>query len=503
MSRKIFFSYSWKDAIVAMRLYEDLIRSHLLVWRDQINGKPSVDFVDEFNAKIDECDDFLILDSSNYRHVSNWSLFEIKRFFENRECKKNRRIIVCLLEEPGAWRMQFNNTEHENFFSRINNLKYFKFYHEGIYDNQNIHQKSMEMICSLYDERYVPWDFVPEIKDLEDEINHSRATTLTNDDRNNILLGYQYIYRLIRLNRNVKDHFKLWVDDCDSYQLKLFFPRFAMCSWLASEQRWYDECYCQFNQLVKDFPDDPRCYRGIGAMASRIAHGIEDKMSSIIGNDSQKVSLMVELKEKRSESISAYKKTVEQLKKTDFEWQRQHTLVEVLVDLSIAFSNDNDYAQALNPLYEAYDIMWRGDRLDVRLIEQLLLCMEAFSNLEQCEKMLLPLIEKYPLENELYLHVGRLYVKRLEYEKAHGYFDKAYALNPMIKNGFYLLDCEKRMTNGHIAQPVQDFALSLLDRDNLTKEDSLWKAAICHYLLADDIKAHRYCPNYDFEDFPY
>ena len=72
MSSSIFFSYSWRDNQIAMRIYADMVRSHLKVWRDQVDGRPTGDFVEEFNAKIDECDYFLILDSPNYRHRSNW-----------------------------------------------------------------------------------------------------------------------------------------------------------------------------------------------------------------------------------------------------------------------------------------------------------------------------------------------------------------------------------------------------------------------------------------------
>ena len=66
---------------VAMRLYDDLTRSHLEVWRDQIDGDPTANFLEEFLAKIDECDDFIILDSKNYRTKSNWCLTEIERCF--------------------------------------------------------------------------------------------------------------------------------------------------------------------------------------------------------------------------------------------------------------------------------------------------------------------------------------------------------------------------------------------------------------------------------------
>lgn len=54
----IFFSYAWRDRPIAMRIYYDLIRSNLKVWRDQIDGEPAANFKEEFLRKIEECDIF-------------------------------------------------------------------------------------------------------------------------------------------------------------------------------------------------------------------------------------------------------------------------------------------------------------------------------------------------------------------------------------------------------------------------------------------------------------
>lgn len=44
-------SYSWKDMTVASRLYDDLTRSQVCVWRDQIDGDPTSNFLNEFLQK--------------------------------------------------------------------------------------------------------------------------------------------------------------------------------------------------------------------------------------------------------------------------------------------------------------------------------------------------------------------------------------------------------------------------------------------------------------------
>ena len=473
MSRKIFISYSWKDSIVATRIYSDLVRSHLNVWRDQTDGAPSVDFEDEFNARIDECDDFLILDSINYRHKSNWCLREIERFKENRLNKKGRRIIVCLLDKNGDWRTQFKDEKQKEILSGINRIKNYNFFHEGTYDNNDVYAKSMAMICELYSERFIPWNVAPDIKDLEDEISTSKKT-ITEGDRNYILREYENIHYLIKTKRDVKVPFCVWIDFCKNCNLDLFFPRYAFCCWMASDvnQFKYDrECYSEFEKLASDFPDDPRCQIGKGAIASRLYM--------------------------RLEAIQAYEESLRLLDMPKNKWLREHTLLEVVVDMAAVLLNSSKFFDALGYLYRAYDMMQSADVLDIQLIRLLLLCFDELNNLKECERMLLPLVEKFPLEDELYLEVGRLYMKLREYEKSLGYFETAYALSPHVNNAFYILQCQS-IINNSCGKEMIAFAESLLARPNVTEDDLFWKGAICHFIFHDDTRAQQFYPNYDY-----
>ncbi len=71
MGDNIFFSYSWKDRAIAMRLYNDLARSGLKVWIDQVKGDQGVNFYYEVKDRINSCSGFILLDSANSRK-SNW-----------------------------------------------------------------------------------------------------------------------------------------------------------------------------------------------------------------------------------------------------------------------------------------------------------------------------------------------------------------------------------------------------------------------------------------------
>lgn len=478
MGRKIFFSYSWKDNIAAMRMYDDLVRSHLNVWRDQIDGKPAVNFVEEFNSKIDECDDFLILDSPNYRHKSKWCLEEIKRFEENRLNKQDRRIIVCLLKKDGDWRTRFDDTEQEELLSKINELRYYDFYHEGTYDNYDVYANSMKRICELFSEQYTPWDEKQELKDLENEIS-SEDVKITDEDCRYILNEYKNIRHLIQLREDVKDRFLNWIKFCENCGLNLFSPRYEYCLWLASDvnraKNYDQECYDEFEKLSKVFCEDPRCYFGMGAMASRL--------------------------HQRTEAIQAYKTVLDLLKLPKNEWQRLHTWFYAIEGMGVVLMNDNRYEEAIGYLLEAHDKMMEGNYFSNLVVNQLIRYYDEINYLKKCEELLLPLIEKYPLENELYLEVGRLYMKLHEYDKALGYFETAYVLYPHINSAFYIIHCHCKKNHDCCSKEMKAFAESLLDRANASIEDDFWKGAICHFILNDENKAKRYQPDFDYTGF--
>ena len=60
-NQKVFFSYSHRDKQIAQKIYWDLIRSGISVWRDQINGEPCANFKEEFLKKVEECEIFFVL----------------------------------------------------------------------------------------------------------------------------------------------------------------------------------------------------------------------------------------------------------------------------------------------------------------------------------------------------------------------------------------------------------------------------------------------------------
>lgn len=464
MNRKIFFSYSWKDMKMAMRLYDDLSRSHLTLWRDQIDGDPTSDFYEEFLSKIDECDDFLILDSVNYRTKSNWCIKEIERCYENRERRNAPRIIVCLLNEDGEWRTQYKDEHYKYYFSKINLIKYFPLFYKGTYDNENIYYQTLTSICSLFSKRYIQWNSLPSDRDLEEEISVS-TVCLTDTDRTCIINLYEYICRQIELGKDVSDHFKLWIEDCRSYKLNLFFPTWTYCIWLGQDinnGKYYDKCYEEFQKLSKEFPEDPRVYRGLGCVSSRI--GMYD-----IAKESLLKALTLLMNEENL-------------------WQKHQSQIEVLVNLGQVCINRGEYSEAVNYMFEAYDSLESNNGFDIKLVLNLVYCLLMVGDKNRCKGLLINLISNHPLEGELYAELGKMYSEENNHIIAYDCFYKAYLLCSSTENAFYKL-CQKIHIDNH---GIIEEAEEILKMESVCMDDNYWKGAICYYVINDVQRAYMY-----------
>ena len=403
---------------IAMRLYDDLTRSHLEVWRDQIDGDPTADFLEEFLAKIDECDDFLILDSKNYRTKSNWCLIEIERCFKNRARRNGPRVIVCLLDKDGDWRSAYKNEKHKELFSKVNLFKYHTFYYEGIYDNEDVYQRSINEICSLFTERFIPWNCLPQNRDILEELSCSSAL-ITDTDRTTILNGFEYIARFIELQRDVSKHFQLWISDCEFLKLQLFFPRWTYCVWLGHDMhqgKYNEKCYDEFSKLVTDFPGDPRSFRGLGCIAARL------KMYDT--------------------SISSFKKALRLMECEDNSRHKHNSKLEVLANLGQVYINIGQLANATDYLFKALALMKSKEIFELRPTLNLIYCLISTDRFRECKTLLINLILEHPLESELYFELGNIYSIEENNQNAIKYFEKAYALAPSIQYAFYLL-CRK------------------------------------------------------------
>lgn len=458
-------SYSWKDAAVANRLYDDLVRSHINVWRDQIDGDPTADFLDEFLSKIDECDDFLILDSINYRQRSKWCVHEIERCMENRSRRDGPRIIVCLLDEDGEWRRNFGDKSKAEVFGKLNRFKYYGLHYGGTYDNEGIYQKSLMEVCSLFDNAYIPWNALPDAQDLIEELS-AVENEISRDDYNLLLSEYDNILRTIKAQRDAEGHFKLWLSDSEVVGVKLFFPAWTYCVWLGQNShggKLDKQCLEEFRRLTEAFPSDPRGFRGLGCIMARL--GMYGQAEEV------------------------FRHTIAMLDMPQNKHHKEYAEYEVTYNLAMTLANENKMFEAISYFKICAGIASRQGLKDLPMILNYARCLTGVGYMGSCKNMLMSVYPVYSLDGEFQAELGLTLAALREDAAALECFERSYALQPSARNAFYLL-CRKSALGMH--GEVRDMARKILDDYGVSQDDLYWKGAICFYLLGDVAAARTY-----------
>lgn len=450
MSNKVFLSYSWKDTQIAARLYYDLVRSNVPIWRDQIDGDPTADFQEEFLQKIDECDFFIMLDSPNYRGRSNWCCTEVQRCLENqkqrRDAKKNNQkddpkddqkddpqIIVCLLQEDGPWRTQYKNEEHKLVFEQINKLKYLKLYYEG-YDDDHTYDSTLNTICKILRVRYESWKRIPTYQDLKDEIKNAAKIKYNEQIANIILDGFRNIFTKIEMHYpNVRESFQVWMDDCKNAKIPLFFPRWTYAVWLVNQDEPnLEEARQYFLELTKLFPKDPRGFRGYG------------NVMMALGKDLFEIGDLEEASSCYHESLQYLQKAETLLYEPYNQHQKEICLFGVLTNIGVTLWCLGNRSEALCYNRKALEVMETKNLFREELV------YDTFSIMKEkgCSpidiiRWLKQLVLKYTLEPTLYKLLGFSYDAIRAYNDAHTAFKKAYELCPSEENLHNLNNFEK------------------------------------------------------------
>lgn len=435
MNNKVFLSYSWKDTQIAARLYNDLVRSNVPIWRDQIDGDPTADFQNEFLDRIDECDFFIMLDSSNYRGKSNWCYTEVERCLNNQKDRNAPRIIVCLLQEDGPWRIQYKNEQHKLVFEQINRLKYLKLYYDG-YDDDCTYDSALNAICEILGVRYENGDRIPTYQDLEDEIKNAAKNKYNEQITNIILDGYRNIFTKIEMHYpNVRQSFLVWMDDCKNAKIPLFFPRWTYAVWLVNQDKPnLEEARQYFLELTKLFPEDPRGFRGYG------------NVMAAIGNDFSEIG-------DEEEASSCYNTSLQYLQKAEsllYEPYNQHQkeicLFGVLTNIGKSLLNLGDYSEALRYNRKALDVMKTQNLFREELVDDIFFIMKKMGYdtlfiIDWLKQLLL----KYKLEAILYQLLGLCYLEIGDQTRALAELSKAYELCPSEENRQYLSNIKQSL----------------------------------------------------------
>jgi len=479
MNKQIFFSYAWADRAIAMRIYEDLVRSNLNVWRDQINGLPNVDFQEEFLRKIAECDIFILLDSKNYRVHSQWCSMEIEHYFKCAETNPKKEIIVCLIQEDGEWRQSFGN---KKVFEKLNGIKYFDFYPRGIYDNDMVYRSSINAICQLLGVTYTPWNVLPYERDFEDELAQWE-NKISDIERNALLKDYEIIrLRLSQKSPCIESRISNFIADCEFLQINSIFPYLTLgvvqsspienlvwkdsgASCIApnaqmNKYRW-EQCHETYLAIIERFPNDPRGYRGLAVTE----YYLENNSLALTYYD-KALSLM-----NRPENI-----------------KHKESIPEILQNQGEIYLGISDYSKALEKYAEALNIMRKRDILTAEIFLKIEFCHRMLENDSERIIIIDDGMKLFFNNAELQWQKGDYYIKTNKIEQAIYYFQISYQLESNLRTLFALARCYLFLENIKKFKECEKKTSSIIPQ---TEEDYYYLGYI-NYLSGNAKQAQEY-----------
>jgi len=245
-SHDVFVSYASSDGVVAMRIYDDLRRSGLRVWRYEADRRIGVDFQREFEEKIRESHWFCLLDSQAARG-SEYVMKECQIMLERRAIDGRPDLVICIVQ-PGVegWRKP-------ELFDGHNRLSYIDLTDYDI---------GIQELCHYLGIIYCPDFRVPRDLDFKNELFASR-------------IPKHEISRLVDLYADFRQKYQtqreaaekcLWVliDRLECLDVtEVVSPYFAL-GVLQAELGRHEAAAKTFQSLAKTNPADPRAWHGLG-----------------------------------------------------------------------------------------------------------------------------------------------------------------------------------------------------------------------------------------------
>ncbi len=256
----VFLSYSWKDIPIVVRIYTDLVRSGLKIWRDEFSADYGKRYETEINNALKKASAILIIDSPNSRR-SKYVQDECKSLSGPEWSNGQKQIALCLVGELEETRSL------SEVFSGQNLIKHFDFSNQTLFDNERCYYMAMTELCSFFSLEFRPLFPDSSEKDFGDEISLFK---LKDHDRKILIDEYHLIQK--RLNNAFPgnlERLELFIVDCGRLQVQTSSPQLQ----LAIESLKSGDFLRSKNVLekyVKSFSDDPRGWRCYGAVLSEL-----------------------------------------------------------------------------------------------------------------------------------------------------------------------------------------------------------------------------------------
>ncbi|MFT3911062.1 MAG: TIR domain-containing protein [Ferruginibacter sp.] len=288
MNNKIFFSYSWKDIPIAMRIYDDLKRNGIQLWRDEFSAAVGKGYKAEIEHALKVAPGIILLDGPNSRQ-SRYVQEECEMLSSETEWMNGRKIIaICLIAD------QAGTHAIKELFKGQNGYKFIDFSNCGeLFDNDKNYLRAITALCELFG--VVFHSAYPDTteKDFEDELSKSYIKDI---ERTILLKEYELIQlRLANGFPNTLFRLEAFNSECKYMKLNCPSPMLQLGIELVKSGQYekakyllytYSELYC----------DDPRGWR----VLARVLFELEEFNQALIAYD-KTIALSIEVKKMKTE----------------------------------------------------------------------------------------------------------------------------------------------------------------------------------------------------------
>ena len=254
---KIFFSYSWKDLPIAVRIYADLVRNGLTIWRDEFSAETGKRYADEIRDAMLQCDGVIFMDSSNSRRSQyvrdEWAVLTNSNDWKNGK----KKLAVCLINDRAA------TVKEPELFEGHNGYKFIDFSNcKQLYDNDRSYLNGIKETCKTFG---ITYNTLYDETDGEDFVDELAKYDLKDIDRTILLREYELIqFRIDNGFPNSVQRLQYFAQECDSMKLACPTPMLQLGIELLKTDKLYEAKHV-LNIYTKLYPDDPRGWRALAS----------------------------------------------------------------------------------------------------------------------------------------------------------------------------------------------------------------------------------------------
>lgn len=468
MPYSIFFSYSWSDLPIATRIYDDLVRSGLVVWRDQMNGSYGVNFIKEIKEIIEICDGFLLIDSVNSRN-SEYVKIECDHFQSLIENGNNKRLSICSIQSPE----EFKCHDIQELIKDQMTVKSYDFYRHSLYDNDNYYFEEICKLCDYWGVQYHQFTNIGEEKDFEDEIS---AVNLSHHQKSLLLQQFGLNYkRIFAKDKYAKNYMYLFNEECESNKIECCTPYLLLGQNLLSNEN-YSEALILYTKLSLNFPFDPRIWRCKGTCDFNLGN-----FHQSINSFQKSISLILQML-----NVDSSDSLITELEKYNVS-ANEATLNFIKMSLAAAYFRNNNIEYALSTYLDIYknQSYFKPLELFIGISD----CYEAMENYNEQFDLLQEGLNYYPSNWRLRIELGKLYFNIDKIELAISEYELVLdrsSINIQIHAEYILmlklLDNPKLHTKGKEAVKIY----------NEIKGEGLYDLGHIHFMISNYTHA-KYC----------